>query len=77
MRHLGHARPRTSGRKPLIIRGARQVGKSTLAQLFAEAERPDLGVVNVERLPTLTRAREQRPDPDLNRLDTLAEAPLA
>lgn len=36
-------------RKPLIIRGARQVGKSTLVELFAKAEDRSLSVVNLER----------------------------
>ena len=42
------------GRKPLILRGARQVGKSTLVRLFCEAatER-DLLTVNLERHPQL------------------------
>lgn len=36
-------------RKPLIIRGARQVGKSTLVRLFAEAVGKRLVTVNLER----------------------------
>ena len=42
------------GRKPLVLRGARQVGKSTLARLFCEAE-PDreLLTVDLERHPHL------------------------
>lgn len=43
----------TSHRKPLIIRGARQVGKSTLVRLFAEQEGLILHEVNLERHPKL------------------------
>lgn len=38
-------------RKPLIIRGARQVGKSTLVQLFAEQSGLELVALNFERNP--------------------------
>lgn len=38
-----------SGRLPLILRGARQVGKSTLIRLFAQAEKLDLLEINLER----------------------------
>ena len=42
------------GRKPLILRGARQVGKSTLVRLFCEADTArDLLTVNLERHPHL------------------------
>jgi len=40
-------------RKPLIIRGARQVGKSTLVELFARQNRQTLRNVNLERHPEL------------------------
>ncbi len=40
-------------RKPLVIRGARQVGKSTLVRLFAAAEGLTLIEVNLERHPML------------------------
>lgn len=36
-------------RKPMIIRGARQVGKSTLVRLFAENNNLDLIEINLER----------------------------
>ena len=36
-------------RKPLIIRGARQVGKSTLVRLFAKNAGLDLIEINLER----------------------------
>ncbi len=40
-------------RKPLIIRGARQVGKSTLVELFARQKNQALCAVNLERYPEL------------------------
>ena len=43
-----------SGRRPLILRGARQVGKSTLVRLFCEAATDrELLTVNLERHPDL------------------------
>ncbi len=45
---------RRPGRKPLVLRGARQVGKSTLVQLFCDAAAGrDLLTVNLERHPQL------------------------
>ncbi|MEN8215221.1 MAG: AAA family ATPase [Pseudomonadota bacterium] len=41
-------------RKPLIIRGARQVGKSTLVELFAKQHQQNLFNVNLERYPQLS-----------------------
>ena len=46
----------TPGRKPLILRGARQVGKSTLVRLFAERCRRPLAEVNLERHTDLAPA---------------------
>ena len=43
----------SSYRKPLIIRGARQVGKSTLVRQFANHKKLTLYEVNLERHPTL------------------------
>lgn len=40
-------------RKPLIIRGARQVGKSTLVRLFAAEQNRSVAEVNLERHPDL------------------------
>jgi predicted AAA+ superfamily ATPase len=40
-------------RKPLVIRGARQVGKSTLVKLFAEHRGRPLNEVNLDRYPNL------------------------
>ena len=44
---------RNKKRKPLIVRGARQVGKSTLVELFARQQQKDLQLVNLERHPEL------------------------
>ena len=43
----------TQNRKPLLIRGARQVGKSTLVRLFAERSQRKLHEVDLERHPEL------------------------
>lgn len=40
-------------RKPLVIRGARQVGKTTLVRLFAEERFEGLAEINFERDPSL------------------------
>jgi predicted AAA+ superfamily ATPase len=48
--------------KPLVIRGARQVGKSTLVSLFAESQGLDLVLLNFERNPEYTDIFAQ-PDP--------------
>ena len=44
-----------NNRKPLIIRGARQVGKSTLVELFAKENNKNLLNVNLERHPELSQ----------------------
>ena len=44
-----------NNRKPLIIRGARQVGKSTLVELFAREYKKTLLNVNLERHPELSQ----------------------
>ncbi len=50
LKHLNNWAKRAT-HKPLIIRGARQVGKSTLVHLFAEQEGYDLLTLNFERNP--------------------------
>ena len=40
---------KSSNRKPMVLRGARQVGKSTLVQLFARENQLDLMEINLER----------------------------
>jgi len=44
---------KSKSRKPLVIRGARQVGKSTLVVLFAKEYGKKLLNVNLERYPEL------------------------
>jgi len=44
-----------NNRKPLIIRGARQVGKSTLVEMFAREYKKTLINVNLERHPELSQ----------------------
>jgi len=44
----------SKNRKPLIIHGARQVGKSTLVELFAGQNQQTLHTVNLERHPELS-----------------------
>ena len=46
-------------RKPLVVRGARQVGKSTLIRLFAEQQQCQLAELNLERYPELGAAFAQ------------------
>jgi uncharacterized protein len=58
------------GRKPLLIRGARQVGKSTLVQLFAEQRGLSLTEANLERYPALATAFEStNPTVILNQIE--------
>ena len=66
-------------RKPLVIRGARQVGKSTLVRLFCEAAGRPLVAVDLERRPELAAAFERVRDPRtlLNLIETAANAPVA
>lgn len=45
----------SKNRKPLIIRGARQVGKSTIVELFVQANEKMLLNVNLERHPDLSQ----------------------
>ena len=40
---------RDSGRKPLIIRGARQVGKTSLIRKFGKEQYQDLVEINLEK----------------------------
>lgn len=59
-------------RKPLIIRGARQVGKSTLVRLFAEKNNTPLAEVNLERYPELSEVfSSNNPDQLISSLEAL------
>lgn len=63
-------------RKPLIIRGARQVGKSTLVQLFAQRQGIPLLAANLERYPELkTSFASHNPTRILQHLTTLPRIP--
>ncbi|MEX0964392.1 MAG: ATP-binding protein [Pseudohongiellaceae bacterium] len=57
LRHL-EAWYRREGRKPLIIQGARQVGKSTLVRQFASQNDLQLLEINFERNPEFRQAFE-------------------
>ena len=70
-------------RKPLVIRGARQVGKSTLVELFCQSAGLDLVAVNLERHPDLAEAFA-KPQPGgndpaalLNLIAAVANRPLS
>ena len=69
-------RPR---RKPLVLRGARQVGKSTLVELFCESEADrDLVTVNLERHPYLAEAfASNDPATILNLVGAVSSTPLS
>lgn len=63
-------------RKPLIIRGARQVGKSTLVELFAKEQQKTLLNVNLERYPLLAKVfASNDPQQILRQLEVLPRAP--
>lgn len=63
-------------RKPLIIRGARQVGKSTLVQLFAEQHGLSLLNANLERYPLLAKVfASNDPERILQQLEALPRMP--
>ena len=69
---------RSPHRKPLVIRGARQVGKSTLVELLAEESDigADLFAVNLERYPLLAQAfNDGNPRELLNLMRALPGAP--
>ncbi|WP_287602652.1 ATP-binding protein [Thiothrix sp.] len=63
-------------RKPLIIRGARQVGKSTLVQLFAAQQGMTLMTTNLERYPTLANTfASNDPEQILQQIEALPRMP--
>lgn len=63
-------------RKPLIIRGARQVGKSTLVQLFAAHQGMTLMTTNLERYPTLANTfASNDPEQILQQIEALPRMP--
>ncbi|MDM8557799.1 AAA family ATPase [Candidatus Parabeggiatoa sp. HSG14] len=59
-------------RKPLIIRGARQVGKSTLVELFSKQIQLNLFNVNLERYPELSQVfSSKEPEQILQQIEAL------
>jgi predicted AAA+ superfamily ATPase len=63
-------------RKPLVIRGARQIGKSTLVRLFAAELQRTLAEVNLERHPQINVVFESMsPQQILNQLEALPNMP--
>lgn len=63
-------------RKPLIIRGARQVGKSTLVQLFAAQQGMTLMTTNLERYPALANTfASNDPEKILQQIEALPRMP--
>jgi len=59
-------------RKPLILRGARQVGKSTLVRLFAQQKNISLAEVNLERHLNLSNLfKTNQPIEIINSLEVL------
>jgi len=59
-------------RKPLIIRGARQVGKSTLIKLFSEKNNLQLSNINLERHINLSESfKKNDPQAIINVLESL------
>ena len=65
-------------RKPLVIRGARQVGKSTLVELLAKEEGRSLSAINLERHPYLGEAfASNDPLAIVNMLHSILDAPLS
>ena len=64
-------------RKPHVLRGARQVGKSTLVRNFAASEKLTLYEVNLERHVELRRAfASLRTDDILQELEAVVGAPI-
>ena len=64
-------------RKPLVVRGARQVGKSTLVRNYATAEGLVLHELNLERHPELGKAfASLRTETILAELESVARAPI-
>jgi predicted AAA+ superfamily ATPase len=64
-------------RKPLIIRGARQVGKSTLVELFAKQHGLTLLNVNLERHPALNKTFiSNDPEHILQQIEALPKMPM-
>lgn len=57
-----------SGRKPLVLRGARQVGKTSAVKLFAERRFDDFAYVNLDRSEDFERFKNVRSLEDFERI---------
>src|SRR3990167_8103502 len=69
---------RKKPRKPLILRGARQVGKSTLVRNWARQQNLKLAEINLERHPRLDLIFQSNDIPRILReLEVLANLSLA
>lgn len=69
---------RRKNRKPLIIRGARQVGKSTLVELFARQNGMKLQDVNLERFPEMSEVFDTKdPQKIVSQIEFLPGVPSA
>lgn len=63
-------------RKPLIIRGARQVGKTTLVQQYASDNNLDLIEINLERYPNLQEVfKQMKVEPLLSEIYAINKKP--
>ena len=60
-------------RKPIVLRGARQVGKSTLVRLFARGQGHPIAEINLERFPELAATFRRRPPREM--LDVFESLP--
>ena len=68
---------RRTKRKPIVLRGARQVGKSTLVRQFAKDAGVALHEVNLERHPELAAAfATLRTETILSELEAIVRAPI-
>lgn len=67
-----------SKRKPLVLRGARQVGKSTLIRNFAKSQKLNLIEINLERYPRLDSLfKTNNINQILPELEAIAKAPVS
>lgn len=67
----------SSNRKPIILRGARQVGKSTLVSLFANQVNNPIAIINLERhLELETLFETNKPSHIIEQLSFLPEAKM-
>ena len=65
------------GRRPLLIRGARQVGKSWSVAALAERRFADFALVNLEQEPRYRRCFDTlKPQEILDRIGVLRGAPV-